>query len=253
MIGGAAEPCRLLGWDSEFFGRRIARLDAPRLDPALAARVLAWCRRESVACLYLLVAAADGETVRVAEDAGFRLVDVRATLERTVAGEEGTRPRVPDRDGVGRTAIRGPRPEDLPSLKALAVANHRDTRFHRDPTFSTTEAEALYARWIERSCGGWADRVFVADRGDGPIGYVTCHGAAGAAAGQIGLVGVDARFRGKGIGSWLLSEALGWFAERKVACVTVATQGGNIGALRLYERAGFQLGALELWYHRAFP
>ena len=46
--------------------------------------------------------------------------------------------------------------------------------------------------------------------------------------------------------------ALAWFSESGVRDVQVVTQGRNRAALRLYQRCGFVIEAVELWYHRWF-
>ena len=58
--------------------------------------------------------------------------------------------------------------------------------------------------------------------------------------------------RGRGGGSALVQGALAWFADRGVTQVLVVTQGRNVGAQRLYQKAGFLTRKVELWYHRWF-
>ena len=63
--GSLIEP---LAWDSELFGRRIARVRAERLTACGATPAVAqWWRSEGVECLYLLAVADDPATVRLAE------------------------------------------------------------------------------------------------------------------------------------------------------------------------------------------
>lgn len=236
-------PCRLLDWDSAFFGRRIARATVGRLDPDAARGILAWCARERVDCLYFLADADDPGTVRLAEAHGFRQVDIRVTLER---------PAGPPPPGPPPGPVRPAAPGDLPALRALARTSHRASRFYHDGGFPRERCDELYATWIERSCRGAAEAVLVADDGAGPAGYVSCHLPAGAP-GAIGLFAVAAARQGGGLGRALLAAALRWFAERGAPGVTVVTQGRNVAAQRLYQRGGFLTRSLELWYHRWFP
>jgi hypothetical protein len=78
-------PCQALEWDSDFFGRRIARVQC-QLTPATAQDAVAWCWQNRIDCLYLTVACHDVPAVRVAEANGFQLVDLRITLERQLVG-----------------------------------------------------------------------------------------------------------------------------------------------------------------------
>lgn len=231
-------PCSLLAWDSEFFGLRIARLEAEHLTAELAPAILAWCKAESIDCLYFLAGASDSGSVRLAERLGFALVDIRVTLESLARTAEAD-PRV-----------RSARPDDLPRLQAIARVSHRDSRFYHDPMFDRTRCDALYDTWIQRSCAGWADVVLVAEDSGKPAGYVSCHLDSGE--GRIGLVAVTVEFQGKGLGRALVHAALDWFARHNARHVTVVTQGRNIPATRLYESCGFRALSTQLWFHRWF-
>ena len=70
--------------------------------------------------------------------------------------------------------------------------------------------------------------------------------------GEIALVGVQARARGRGIGQALLQAARTWFEENGLRAIRVATQGRNLAAQRLYQRNGFRTETVQLYYHRWF-
>lgn len=234
------EPCRLLAWDSEFFGVRVARLDDRTLDDERAARALEWCDRQKVDCLYFLADAGDAETVRAAQRSGFGLVDIRVTLARPLDADQA--------DAGLAEAVRAARPEDVGPLAAIAREAHADSRFYFDGRFPRERCADLYATWIERSCAGWADAVLVADHEGRAAGYITCQVAG--TSGRIGLVGVAPEARGRGIGRRLVRGALGWFAARPADRVEVVTQGRNVAAQALYQQHGFRTHRVELWYHR---
>lgn len=238
--------CRILDWDTSFFGLRIARVTEHRLTVDRLAAIEAWCAEQGVECLYFLADADDDPTVALAELAGFHLVDVRITYERLL--EEELDPVVTG----PRLRIRPVEPRDLDHLKALARINHTDTRFFTDPRFSKERTAELYATWIEKSLNGYADATFVAEAVGEARGYITCHLEREHSAGSIGLTGVDADWRGHGIGRALVHASLHWFARQRLTKVSVVTQGRNIGAQRLYQRSGFVSASVQLWYHRWF-
>ncbi len=242
---GASALCEYLDWDSEFFGVRIARVFSRRLDAAAVRRILKWCDAASIACLYFLADAGDPATVQHAEANGFRLVDVRVTLDRRLG--DASREEAARRDGVVRTA----RPADVPELRAIARVSHHDSRFYQDGGFPALRCDALYETWIERSCNGYADTVLVADFDGRPAGYVSCHRRE-VGLGQIGLFAVGPDFQGRGLGRALVTAALGWFAAQGLRDVLVVTQGRNAKAQRLYQRCGFLTKEVGLWYHRWF-
>jgi dTDP-4-amino-4,6-dideoxy-D-galactose acyltransferase len=233
-----------LGWDSAFFGRRIARVTRQTLTPDCVPAIIEGCRRDGIDCLYFLADASHGPSIRLAEDHRFRLVDVRVTLQRRGVASFTSSPR------PGRP-VRESRPDDLSLLVSMAGRGFPLTRFHYDPNFPARLADALYERWIERSCHGYADAVLVADVGPGPVGFVSCH-VRRAGRGQIGLLGVRDDQQGCGVGRDLVDAALHWYAGRGIDIVDVVTQGRNRAGLKLYQKCGFVVDRMELWYHRWF-
>jgi GNAT superfamily N-acetyltransferase len=234
-------------WDSEFFASRIGHVAARRVTNAELSRIVGDATAASMRCLYLLADADDDETLRAADANGFFLVDVRMTLECAIPAGD---PQLPaDAGGDAGRSIRPARTGDLPELTALARISHRNTRFHRDGHFDPARSDEMYAVWIERSVRGeLADVVWVVDAGRGPRGYLTL--SRDAAGSTIGLVAVDAEYRGRGYGDQLLRTALQWTAEQGLPLTSVVTQGRSAAAVRFYERAGFTTRSVQLWYHR---
>ncbi|MBK8027344.1 MAG: GNAT family N-acetyltransferase [Chloroflexi bacterium] len=244
--------CELLPWDTEFFGRRIARVNTATVTPESLAQITTWCRDQAVECLYVLADPNDRETLRLLGAPIFRLVDMRVTFERkppAVAAADATA--LPE-------GLRPWREDDLPALRTMASRSYTDSRFYFDGHFPTQLCDAFYATWIERSCQGYADAVLVAEADDQaqrqPAAFITCHlhPAKDATEGQIGLVGVAENARGRGLGGQVVAAALNWFAGQGCARVTVVTQGRNLAAQRLYQRNGFLTESIKLWYHGWF-
>jgi ribosomal protein S18 acetylase RimI-like enzyme len=240
----SSEPiCTYLEWDSAFFRRNIARVSANRLHQEDLARALVWCEAQSIDCLYFLADADDALSTQLAQQHRFDLVDVRMTLDLRSFDT------LPDADP--HTSIRPCAPDDVPALRAIAKLGHRDSRFYYDPHFPNALCDTLYETWIEKSCAGDADAVLVAEDQGRLAGYISCH-LDEQTSGRIGLVGVAAAARGKGIGLALVGQALGWFAAQDTHLVSVVTQGRNVQAQRLYQRSGFLTRSVQLWYHRWF-
>jgi dTDP-4-amino-4,6-dideoxy-D-galactose acyltransferase len=246
MLGTALDLCRLLEWDSSFFGFCIARVQVDRLTEETISQIDAWCSENHVRCLYFLARPDDPATTRLAEDNSFRLVDVRLTFARDLPSPIGGSEISHDGAALVRTA----RPEDLEVMRRIARESHRTTRFYYDPNFPPHLRESLYETWITQSCQGYADRVLVAELDSLPVGYLTCHLYSAQGMGSIGLVGVSSHVQGRQIGQQLVREALSWFAAQGAREVSVVTQGRNLGAQRLYQRCGFLTRSVQLWYHR---
>lgn len=232
--------CQLLDWDTSFFGFRVARLTTATLSSTGARQTLDWCMEHDVSTLYYLCPAADTASQRVAKDSGFRLVDIRVTFGTDLL------PLAPA-STPPRCQVRLWQPADLPALKALSAGSHHDTRFYSDPFFPRDLCDRLYATWIERSCHGYDDRVWVSENSAGVSGYIT--GSIRDGIGRISLLAVAERSRHQGCGSSLVATALDWFCQSGATAGQVVTQGSNLTAQRLYGRAGFVPRATDLWYH----
>jgi dTDP-4-amino-4,6-dideoxy-D-galactose acyltransferase len=228
-------PAALLPWDSDFWGVPIARVEGDTMTAERAAEVERWAEANGVACAYFL-AGEDAATAHAAEDAGFRLMDVRVGLARRTAP-------------LARDArVRPYEPDDLDPLRAIARASHGATRFYADTRFPRARADDLYDVWITRSTEGWADVVFVAEHEGRPAGYLSMH-AEGERA-SIGLVAVAEEARGSGLGAALVDAGISWAHDRGLPHIDVVTQGRSAAALRVYERRGFLVDTLGFWFHR---
>ena len=236
--------CRLLEWDTEFFGVRIGRIEITRLTADLMNEVLDWARRNQLRSLYFLCDPDHDESVGIAEANGFHFVDIRMVFAKKLEG-------IFPRQSESLVQIRPFYPEALPSLQQIASSIYSDTRFYYDKHFDRQRVSEMYREWITKSCYSYADAVLVAHNEKLVAGYITCH-LDSPQHGRIGLVGVDEHMYGVGVGTALVHSALEYFSRRGVSCVEVTTQGRNLSAQRLYQRAGFQTQSLHLWYHKWF-
>ncbi len=219
--------CRFLEWDSD---SSVCGSPAPRCPGWRRTRhPRSWtvCRANAIDLLYFLADSDDPPTIRLAEDHGFRLVDLRVTLDRTL--------QVPAH--APQYAVRTAQPGDLPALRAMARAGFRQSRFYADPHIPAGRAGALYEIWVDKRLNDPTSRVLVVDTDGEAAGFITClfDGADGA----IDLFSVGEAARGRGIGQALVQGALAWFGEQGAQRASVVTQGRNIAALRLYQRCGF--------------
>jgi ribosomal protein S18 acetylase RimI-like enzyme len=236
-----ASPAALLDWDSAYFGCRIGRVRGDRLDPSLVQAIDHWTADESIDLLYFLARSDCPATVRTAEEAGYRLVDIRVTLARPVPPGL-----VPDADA------RPARSADLDPLRPLCRAGFREGRFHADGHFDPALCDAFYVTWLENSLAGFADATWVIEREGVAAGFITCHADHDNGRGSIGLVGVTESARGGGYGRRLVRQALAWASAQGLTSMSVVTQGRNVAAQRLYQREAFLTSSVGLWYHKWF-
>jgi ribosomal protein S18 acetylase RimI-like enzyme len=84
-------------------------------------------------------------------------------------------------------------------------------------------------------------RLLIAAQGNDLQGYVFGKVDLDACEGYIDFIGVDARWRGKGIGRMLLAAAVHWmFSFPAVQHVDLVVASANTAAVRLYESFGFE-------------
>ena len=241
-----------LPWDSDFFGLPIGRVPLDRPSPTDVAEAIGAARRSGVACLYLTCAADEVVGVTAAVRGGFRVVDVRVTLDRSMELSEKTVATVPtaERGATFPPSTRRAQESDLPRLARLARTAFQESRFFVDGRFPRSRVEDLYQRWLERDYSS-ADGVVVVEDVE-TSGGQTAGFASGLFQGdtaRVGLVAVAPEFRGQGIGSRIVSGLLREFAGRRARRTVVVTQARNRAAIRLYEEAGFRAFAIEVTLH----
>ena len=235
--------CTFLEWDSQFFGVRVGRVNGSRLDTAQLALVKDWVQAEQIDCVYFLADSTDAVTVRLAEESGFRLQDVRITLAQM-------RPANPE-PLTELPIIRPARASDADAMRETARHAYIHSRFYNDPHFTEEQSATLYDVWLTRSINDrtYAELTYVGLVNDQPAGYITMHVNRAQKQGTIGLVGVGESARGQALGQTLVHQALAWFWDQGMESVQVTTQGRNIAGQRLYQRCGFLTQSVLLWYH----
>jgi dTDP-4-amino-4,6-dideoxy-D-galactose acyltransferase len=235
--------CSFLDWDTQFFGFPIGRAAVKRLTRSVLDEVDQWAAAQRLRCVYVMCDEADEPVAHAPASAGLVPADVRVTYLLQAAGWRGS------------PGVRLARAEDGPVLEEIARSAHRNTRFYRDGHFPPQRCDELYVEWIRASLAGQRARaVFVADEGQGAVGYATCETHADSHHGHIGLIAVTPASRGRGHGKRLLNAVSDYVKDLNKWDVRAVTQIDNAAAIRMYESAGFvplfkQL-CFHKWYHR---
>lgn len=244
----SSEPCVFLEWDTAFFGHRIARVEGHRIQPDSLASILDWCKKNEIECLYFLADSDDPQTIRLAQDHGFRLVEIRITFERSLSDwDPNTRPK-----SAPEVLIRPARPEDIPMLQQIASTSYIDSRYYFDERFSEQKWQSFYATWVAKSCGGGADLALVAEKDGIVAGYITGLVDKEHNQGIYELTGVRQSDRRSGIGQELFRSGLDWYVQNGVDYIWVATQGRNVTTQRMILRHGFLTRSCQIYYHKWF-
>jgi GNAT superfamily N-acetyltransferase len=243
------EPCLFLQWDSEFFGIRIAQINSTSLSPELMQEIYQWCDKNAIECLYFLGTADNPESIRIAENNAFHLVEVRLTIERDLRGYQPPASRPP---GMEEIIVRPAQDADLPALQRISRNSYFNSRFYFDDRFPEEACQQYYETWIKKSYESGADQVLVAEIKGEVLGYTTLHLNLEKAEGQVGLIAVAEDARKHGVGYVIGDDLITWFAQRGAERIIAVTQGRNIPTQRLSQRQGFLTKSCHLYYHKWF-
>jgi len=228
-----------LQWDSAFFKKKIGTLVMCPGEEPKTAGALEKARRAGFQYLTWKTKSFDIPVTQALESEGFYLADIGVTLSAK-----------PDvlcsaESAASMRWMKSPRAaelQDIPMLRDLARGLFLQSRFYHDPFFSKKEADRLYQQWIENSVkGSAADIVFCIDT----AGFITCR-KTGRRSGEIVLVGVRQRMRGKSMGTALVLRAMQWFSAQGLGTATVRTQLRNPDAMNFYLRLGFLVREYDL-------
>jgi dTDP-4-amino-4,6-dideoxy-D-galactose acyltransferase len=229
---------KYLPWDSEFFDRKTGIILPPVLDTNHLASLLSEMRTAGYILVYW---SADRICDSDLDPLGGKLVDKKTTFGI-------------DLEKVDLKKIPPPNTQPFTSgmpisrLEDLALASGEYSRFTVDPKFSYREFASLYRTWMQKSISGeLADDILVITHENEIAGMVTL--SEKDQVGSIGLIAVDANFRGKKYGQQLVYDALRWFLGKGCRAAQVVTQGDNLPACKLYKKCGYDVLSTTFYYH----
>ncbi|MEI8125638.1 MAG: GNAT family N-acetyltransferase [Parachlamydiaceae bacterium] len=254
--------CRLLEWDTAFFGRRIGKIERCDLNAHNMQLAVDWAATHHIDCLYYCCAIDNDQAIRTAELYQFNLVDVKVEMTLELSKQE-----VSNNKDI---FVRPYRTGELAQLEAINDDIFENGRFYHDPEFSRDQASALYREWLRKSCEchaevefrGFAsdtgisllnsgETVFVAEYEHRIAGFITFH-KENASTARIGIVGACSKTRRKGIGGALVAAMIKHYKDDVIRKIKVVTQGRNIAAQNLFQNQGFYVDSMSLWYHKWF-
>lgn len=231
-----------LNWDSELFNKEICRINHDKLDQDQLIRCVEWAKSKNIDCVYYLIDSSDITYINIAEKNGFNFVDFRMTLNIDLKNNDFKTLKI-----NSTQFIREANSFDTLKIKALARLNHTESRFFKDNNFDKSKSEKLFELWIDRSVASASSIIIISEFEADISGYIAISYQDNK--GVIELIGVDPKYRGKGLGVNLILYALKWFKFKNIYNIDVVTQGTNIPALRMYSKCGFSPIQSKSWYH----
>jgi dTDP-4-amino-4,6-dideoxy-D-galactose acyltransferase len=225
-----------LSWDSDFFSRKIGKVEISNTFTDLSVD-LNKGRAEGFDLLY----AFSDVSIELADYMGF--VSEAKLVDRKVVYEIGLSNKNFESKGLIGVELTEPSHE----LECLAYESGKYSRFFLDKRFSESDFHRLYFQWIKKSLSKeLADKVFVVEDEGSFVGMVTLKLDKIA---QIGLIAVDSNFQGKGYGKMLIQHCFYEAAMANCESLVVPTQFENRQACRFYEKCGFLVQSITHIYH----
>lgn len=225
-------------WDSRVFGYDVAQLSSRYQGDDLP-QVLLRAKQHGIKLLYWVIKPEEVLQNAEATRYGGMLADVKVTymLDRIRGG-------TPD---LGIASYNGK--EVPPDLLSLTLQAGVYSRFATDTHFKKSEYKTLYGLWIKNSITRKkAFEVLVYRDAKKKIkGFISLEQKDGIF--RIGLIAVDKKIRGKGIGTRLVHEATRICKARNAKKLFVTTQGTNKRACAFYEHMGFTVSEVVHVYH----
>lgn len=227
-----------LDWDSDFFGFKIGRINFNNSEDNLLL-LLAEAKLQNYRLIYVFM---DEHTVlnsNLLNQWHGKLVDRKIVYKKTVKGNKEEKSHL-------ISVLKEAQISD--ELLRLVYLSGHFSRFRLDKNFPKGSFEKMYKEWIIKSLSGeLADRVFVAKEKGKILGFVTLR--IKNTSGEIGLIAVDNKTQGKGIGTQLTHACEKYLKEKSISCLRVPTQVDNSQACRFYEKYGFEKNTITNIYH----
>jgi dTDP-4-amino-4,6-dideoxy-D-galactose acyltransferase len=228
----------ILDWDSNFFNLRVCRINGTIKDNNELALVLQELKNLDIDLGYYSSPVPLTVPQNTGQPYDISLVDKKTTYLKPI-----------NENAVFSKSIT-PYTDSYAGdeLLELAIQSGIYSRFNVDKKISTVKYEELYREWITNSVTKkLAIEVLVYWNNNKITGFVTLRDDNSTA--DIGIIAVDQRYRGKGIGTSLVQSAEKWFANNNYTYIQAITQGDNLPACRFYESCGYQINKVEYFYH----
>lgn len=228
-----------LDWDSNFFKKKIGRIDVLSSDTELSLEN----EINSLQDYDLLYIYSDNQLLLPQKDTRCKLADQKVTFIGNLSLND------PKKSKNSNIIITEFNHKSTPKeLELLAYQSGEFSRFRTDTRFDPKDFYRLYKKWIDNSVTKEiADAIYVANLNGKIAGFVTVkHGQDYS---KIGLIAVDQNLQGHKVGSSLMEHIIYLSWQKGVKKICVDTQITNIRACGFYLSQGFAKHKIVNIYH----
>lgn len=227
-----------LSWDSDFFSKKIGRINCQIKNESELRSLLAKAKEEGYQLIYVF-GNADLYFDQIFMDKNHaKLVDRKVLYTKSILSTNENTNTVQEYKDFDTTD----------ELESLAYLSGAFSRFRLDNKFETEDFYRLYKTWITKSVSkDMADKVFVVRGNDKVVGMVTLK--IQQEVGEIGLIAVSESAQSKGYGKDLINTCINAIVSKGIHQIEVPTQMENIDACCFYEKCGFNIKSITNIYH----
>ncbi len=242
-IAEITELIKVRDWDTDFFGFKIAYIACFCLSPNIYDAVLRHVVENNIQLIEFVCDCNDLQSIRIAEKMSFKLVDIRMTYSKKFDNKKLN-------EYTNDIDFRKATEKDLYEIEQMAGTIFTKSRYIFDDRFPAHKVKDLFKLWAKKAIlGKFDDESWCLSDGDKIIAFCTIRYMENNCA-QIGLIGVDTEFTGKGIGKRMLENVLYMLTIAGIKELKLDTQGRNYAAQNLYSSAGFKLIKMCYFYHK---
>lgn len=223
---------RYLDWDSNFYGKKIYRIDIE--SEFVAKAIIEHTNKLDFDLAYFF----SKEKLKVSDSDKLFLADEKVIFYKEI--EQNSLVRNVDNHVFSTSDLTN-------SLLELALISGSFSRFNIDKNLRPKFKE-LYSTWIEKSVSReLASDVLVYKIEGKEVGLVTIK--KNDKNGIIGLVAVNPDYHSRSIGSILINSIENWCSKNDISELEVATQLSNKQACAFYKKNGFNIKQVQYIYH----
>ncbi|TQI70402.1 hypothetical protein JM79_1312 [Gramella sp. Hel_I_59] len=228
----------IVSWDTNFFGFKVARLQANIIEKDNGSEQLKDMYSNEVKLAYYVGKSPLNENILNNDFFNIHLVITRVPIVKDLSAIDYSH------DKIFSYPVSYP-DEELIKLSQLAGAQGR---FGKDPNISEQECNDIFKNWIINSVNREMASDVLVYKEDGKIvGFSTLQ--VGNGIGYAPLFAVAREYEGKGISFALMKAAESVMFAKGVTKVLSGTQNLNKKALAIYKRYGFEIKEPEYVYH----
>ncbi len=233
----------ILKWDSEFWGYPVSLITSRKLTENIIYRINQFVKKNKIKLIQYLCNCHDRKSVNLAEQNKFSFKDIRLTFQKDLRDVKSVKNSLNKNFKIAKSI-------DVNQIYKISDSIYKDSRYYFDQNFDKKKVQEFYNLWLYKAVKNLFDNLcLIYFRKNKPVSFCTLRYINNDEA-VIGLFGVSKELNGKGIGTKLINKVVSFLTARGYKKITVVTQGRNLYAQRLYQKAGFLTKGTELWYHK---